>query len=338
MNLRPVRCILVVALALCCSREHKVGTTQSSANGAPKILTTPAPKAPAFDPAAARVLVDRWVATQNALDFPGYSVLYADDFTGIKRVGDKVTSFDRTDWLNDRKTMFARDMRVEIFHLQVFKNQELLTATFTQQWTSSTFSDKGEKMLTLRLQAGRLLIVREEMLKSRINALEPTGRCSQLAEHLQEPAPDVQNYADLGSIYDKAPSKWVKVPSHADANKHAVDEYAWSFAAVTSQDGWTGVFMFHTSPSGDWSKATNYCFRPDGTLAQLVDQLGTFYSLSGFVSDTTTQTFSETGKGLSSKTEAYYPSGEGKPAPGSYMRPPPEVIPSLSKLPFQLGN
>lgn len=46
--------------------------------------------------AAGRALLDAWLAAQNAGDFAAYEALYAQRFTGIKRVDARSQRFDRS--------------------------------------------------------------------------------------------------------------------------------------------------------------------------------------------------------------------------------------------------
>jgi hypothetical protein len=61
----------------------------------------PAPPAPSLEKEA-RALLDSWLASQNAGDFAAYQKLYAPTFSGIKRVGDRKTSYDHDQWMVDR--------------------------------------------------------------------------------------------------------------------------------------------------------------------------------------------------------------------------------------------
>ncbi len=56
----------------------------------------------------ARNVVKQWLAAQNKSDFNEYKTLYAQQFEGIKRVGDKKKSYDRKRASAEAKFFSAR--------------------------------------------------------------------------------------------------------------------------------------------------------------------------------------------------------------------------------------
>jgi ketosteroid isomerase-like protein len=126
----------------------------------------------AGDPEArARALIDAWLAAQNAGDFAAYRELYGDRFSGIRRSGAKVAKLDRTRWLAERKRMFDKPIVVRATDVEIARSDQgdhELTARFVQTWASGAYRDIGDKELWLDDRGDRLLIVREEMLSSRI--------------------------------------------------------------------------------------------------------------------------------------------------------------------------
>ena len=131
----------------------------------------PAPAAATASPseAAARALLDRWLAAQNQGRFEDYAALYAPGFTGVKRVGKTVTSMDRAAWLKDRKAMFKARLDVAARDLvitpAVAGAATGAVLTFTQTWSSGSYGDVGPKRLVL--DPTQTSIVREELLTSR---------------------------------------------------------------------------------------------------------------------------------------------------------------------------
>jgi hypothetical protein len=121
--------------------------------------------------ARARALVDLWLAAQNAGTFAPYRDLYGESFTGIRRSGAKVVKLDRTRWLAERERMFRKPMIVRATDIEVTRSDQgdhELVARFVQTWASGIYRDIGNKELWLDDRGDRLLIVREEMLTSRI--------------------------------------------------------------------------------------------------------------------------------------------------------------------------
>ncbi len=134
--------------------------------GPPEIPAAPATP-PVISEAEARALVDAWVTAQNRGDFHAYEALYARKFSGVRRSGQQIARMNRTDWLVDRRRMFAAPMRVEIAALRVVPSRSGVTVGFEQTWSSRTYKDIGPKVMVLSREDGALRIEREEMLSSR---------------------------------------------------------------------------------------------------------------------------------------------------------------------------
>ncbi|RYZ03080.1 MAG: nuclear transport factor 2 family protein [Myxococcales bacterium] len=138
------------------------------------------PSAPAAAPAPSAGLAEsdvnafvaRWEAAQNEHDFAAYSALYAERFTGVKRVGAFTQRFDRAGWLADRKPMFQGGANVRVTELTLVAAAGATRAVFTQEFTSSGFRDVGKKELFLVPVPNGIAISREEMLSSRISDSE----------------------------------------------------------------------------------------------------------------------------------------------------------------------
>ena len=164
--------LLLFAPASC--REHDAPrTTRVQPSALPGPSAAP-PSSPAgrSDHAAEDVeirgFIDAWQRAQNELRFDDYSALYADRFSGLKRVGDRVFQFDRGRWLADRKPMFRPGLRVEVSDLAIHRATAAATVTFVQHFSLPAYRDEGKKLLVIaRTPAGRR-IVREELLTSTI--------------------------------------------------------------------------------------------------------------------------------------------------------------------------
>ena len=128
----------------------------------------PAPALTRVDEAAARALLDRWLAAQNQGDFAAYQACYATRVDGIKRVGTRSARFNRAGWLADRKRMFKRKMVVAVSELELATTSTTARARFIQKWTSGKYEDVGAKEILLVREGGELRIAHEEMLESTI--------------------------------------------------------------------------------------------------------------------------------------------------------------------------
>jgi hypothetical protein len=114
-------------------------------------------------------LLARWLAAQNHGDFATYQSLYARNFTGVRRSGERVIPLDRAGWMADRARMFKRPMQVSASDVQQEKKHSALTITFTQEWASGSYHDVGKKRIDAALEDGQLRIVSEEMLVSAVD-------------------------------------------------------------------------------------------------------------------------------------------------------------------------
>jgi hypothetical protein len=126
-----------------------------------------------MDQAAAKGLVERWLAAQNTQDFAAYQALYAKKFDGIKRAGARTRTFNRKSWLADRQRMFAKPMTVSADQITVQATLAMARVRFNQSFTLGRFHDEGPKELLLVLEAGRPVIAREEMLSSALGQQPP---------------------------------------------------------------------------------------------------------------------------------------------------------------------
>lgn len=136
----------------------------------------PKPRSPAISDTRAQSLLRAWVAAQNAGRFDEYRKFYAARFVGIKRVGDKLSRFDRAGWLADREKMFAVKFQINATGVATRSVGNTTVLAFTQTYSSPNFTDTGPKQLVLVLEHGQPKISREEMLRSevghRLSALE----------------------------------------------------------------------------------------------------------------------------------------------------------------------
>jgi len=109
-----------------------------------------------------------WFEAQNTGTYKKYAAMYSAHFIGIRRSGTKVQKFDHDSWLKDRKAMFSKPMIVSVGIFKIELSGKTALVKFKQTWTSSTYSDEGDKLLHLVLEKGELKIIREEMIFSKV--------------------------------------------------------------------------------------------------------------------------------------------------------------------------
>ncbi len=115
-----------------------------------------------------KLTIANWLTAQNRGDFKAYAYLYASDFRGVRRSGEKEVTLDLAGWKKDRKRMFRKPMKVEIAGLEVAWTGEIAQADFVQIWRSGSYEDVGPKRIRLAIYDGKLRIKSEEMLWSGI--------------------------------------------------------------------------------------------------------------------------------------------------------------------------
>ncbi len=116
--------------------------------------------------AEAKAVLQTWLQAQNARDFARYATLYAADFQGVRRSGERTVRLNREAWLRDRERMFKAPMSVDADYTQVVTAQDSASVTFVQRWSAGRFADVGQKRMSLRRLGGNLVIASEELLCS----------------------------------------------------------------------------------------------------------------------------------------------------------------------------
>ena len=145
-----------------------------------------------------RAFLDRWLTAQNQGDFAAYSALYAPGFSGVRRSGKSVKTFDRDGWLADRKRMFGEKMIVRADNPVVKADGDRTTIEFEQTWESGSYADKGPKRIVLH--GG--LIASEEMLASTLTVVPATSCAEALL-----PDPDDRKQVKDTRVFAPAGSK-----------------------------------------------------------------------------------------------------------------------------------
>jgi molybdate transport system substrate-binding protein len=123
---------------------------------------------PRVSKAEVEKLVAAWLAAQNGGDFAAYQALYAERFSGIKRVGARSWKFDRKGWFADRGRMFKKAMTVSAEAPEIAVAAGMAVVRFRQTFEQGRFKDAGDKQLVVVETEDGLRIAREEMLRSTV--------------------------------------------------------------------------------------------------------------------------------------------------------------------------
>jgi ketosteroid isomerase-like protein len=173
--------LLLIALAACDKpaekqpdpanppAEVKEPVAEPAEQGGAKPPESPAP---AIEQAQIEELVQAWLDAQNRGDLEAYAGLYASRFTGVRRVGERASSFDREGWIKDRGRMFKKPMKVEANNLSISATAASAVVIFEQVWQSGSYRDVGPKQLIVVREGDALKIAREELLSSQIEGAQ----------------------------------------------------------------------------------------------------------------------------------------------------------------------
>lgn len=169
--------VLVISIALlACNSKKERTRAEPEPEGTEKVKPpVHAEPPPAMKEDAVRALVDAWLRAQNEGDFAAYQALYAERFTGIKRVGPRTFHYDRAGWLADRERMFGKKMSVHAAGTKVAAGPQQAIVVFEQTWASGTYKDVGPKQLVVIAEPAGLRIGREEMVASTIVGQDTEG-------------------------------------------------------------------------------------------------------------------------------------------------------------------
>ncbi|MFO0750540.1 MAG: hypothetical protein U1F43_33455 [Myxococcota bacterium] len=138
-------------------------------DAAPVAADDAAPAGPTGNDLAATALLTSWVKAQVDGDFAAYMTFYDAGFKGVKRTataGPK--ELDLAAWKTDREKMFKAKMEVAAEEPIIAPGDGgTTTVTFVQRWKSGKYADHGQKVLTLKADAGGALkIIGEDMKTS----------------------------------------------------------------------------------------------------------------------------------------------------------------------------
>lgn len=99
------------------------------------------------DDALVRKLVDRWVEAQNQGDFKTYSELYARRFRGERFAGDKLRTYERVSWLDERRQMMRAPTKLAVKDARFVVGANAVHVDFDQTYENFEFQEKGQKLL-----------------------------------------------------------------------------------------------------------------------------------------------------------------------------------------------
>lgn len=151
---------------------------------------------------------------------------------------------------------------------------------------------------------------------------------------------DTSSYDQSGATISKTEkAQWKEYKSAKARDAAATSDNLYDTADVWLRNGKIVLAHFQNgSPSGDWAQFVGYCFRIDGSLAEIHNSFRTFY---GSVRIEKTDTFDPRGKMLTSMMHCYdLQSSKPKRCGGSYKQYEAEVFRTSRQLPFYglVGN
>ncbi|MBX3234112.1 MAG: hypothetical protein KIT84_06365 [Labilithrix sp.] len=227
--MRVLVVLVVLAIGGCPSATPKATQTDAATPDASGTAVGSKDAGAAADTASdARAVLDAWQKAQNDGDFPAYEALYAARFEGVRRSGLQVARLDRARWMKERARMMKQKTEVGVRDLGLVSLSDGAELRFVQTWSSESYKDEGEKRIVLAREKGKLLIAREEMLRSiTFAAGAPTPEKLMFVATNTEP-PKRAPGAPLLVLTTALDDAWLKGPPRA--------RWATGPAAVTERD------------------------------------------------------------------------------------------------------
>ncbi len=166
-----------------------------------------------------------------------------------------------------------------------------------------------------------------------------TGYCKELAGYSKRNPKqarffgDVSAYDQSGVTLTKPTEKWREFKTQKARETATTQDTLYNTANVWLRDGNIVFANFqYGSPSGDWAQFVSYCFRQDGSLAELDNSFRTF---NGSVRVEKQIVYNANGKRLRVTTRCFdLQSGRKKRCDGNYAQYDAEVFRKVQQLPF----
>jgi len=154
---------------------NRADNTQNAApaeNAALIVSNSAAPAPSSLPPVttqAVKDLIERWEKAQDAQNFGLYQQCYGQPFLGIKRTKTgRVGQMNYGQWMNDRRQMLSKavGLDIEIEGLNITIEGDTATAEFEQRYRSVSYSDRGPKILKMKMFSDGIKIVYEDLKAS----------------------------------------------------------------------------------------------------------------------------------------------------------------------------
>ena len=144
---------------------------------------------------------------------------------------------------------------------------------------------------------------------------------------------DVSSYDQSGATLNKPTEKWSEFKTQKARESATTKDNLYNTANVWLRAGNIVLAHFeYGSPSGDWSQFVSYCFREDGSLAELKNSFRTF---NGSVRVEKQNIYNSSGKRLRATTRCFeLESGRKKRCGGSYAQYDADEFRKVQQLPI----
>src|SRR6266851_5229394 len=143
---------------------------------------------------------------------------------------------------------------------------------------------------------------------------------------------DISSYDQSGVTLNKPTEKWREFKTQKAREIATTEDNLYNTANVWLRAGNIVLAHFeYGSPSGDWSQFVSYCFRQDGSLAELENSFRTF---NGSVRIEKQNIYNANGKRLRVTTRCFeLESGRKKRCGGNYAQYDADVFRKVQQLP-----
>jgi hypothetical protein len=99
------------------------------------------------DESIVQKLVDRWVKAQNQGDFKTYSEMYARRFRGERVAAEKLRTYERVSWLDERRQLMRFPTKLAVSDVRLVPGADAVHVDFQQTYEHIEFQEKGPKLL-----------------------------------------------------------------------------------------------------------------------------------------------------------------------------------------------
>ena len=116
----------------------------------------------ADDQAQVRARLDEWLAAQNRGDYEAYAAFYVPGARASRRTDDRILSFERQPWLDDRRLLFGKGVKAGIESISMRFVPDGVVVSFVEKVADGAQQGEAHRELKWTRENGQWRIAREE--------------------------------------------------------------------------------------------------------------------------------------------------------------------------------